>query len=159
MTDHAFSLRPADPADVPAIAELIRGLAEYEKLTAECRVDETLLHDHLFGARRYAEVVLADVRERAVGFALFFHNYSTFLSKPGIYLEDLFVLPEHRGGGIGKALLQHLVALAAERQCGRVEWSVLDWNQPAIDFYTNAFGAKPVDGWTIYRLTEDGIVE
>ena len=157
MPAHGFTVRPAAPTDVPAIAELIHGLAEYEQLTADCRPNEALLHEHLFGDRPYAEVVLAEVDRRPVGFALFFHNYSTFLSKPGMYLEDLFVLPEHRGGGIGKALLQHVVSVAAERKCGRVEWAVLDWNQPAIDFYTNAFGARPVDGWTVYRLTEDRI--
>lgn len=149
-----FSLRPAVPADIPQIAALIQALAEYEHLEAECRLDEDQLREHLFSARPFAEVVVAEVRGRVAGFALFFHNYSTFLCKPGLYLEDLFVRPEHRGAGIGKALLQHLVALAGERGCGRVEWSVLDWNQTAIDFYRNAFGAAPVDGWTVYRLTE-----
>ena len=150
-----YRLRPAAPEDVPAIAELIRGLAEYEELSSECKTDESRLRDHLFGDTRYAEVILAEVDSQPVGFALFFHSYSTFLSKPGIHLEDLYVKPRFRGNGIGKALLTRITRIAAERGCGRVEWLVLDWNTPSIEFYKSAFGAKPVDGWTVFRLTED----
>lgn len=145
-------IRPAVPADVPAICRLIRGLAEYEKLAHEVVLDEAQLREHLFGPRPYAEVLLAEEGSTVVGFALFFHNYSTFLGKPGIYLEDLFVLPETRGQGHGKALLQALARLAVERGCGRLEWSVLDWNEPAIRFY-QALGAVPMQEWTVFRLT------
>lgn len=154
---HQFLIRPAAEADVPEIARLIRELAEYEKLLDICDVDETSLRDHLFGERPYVEALVAEVEGAAVGFALYFHNYSTFLSKPGLYLEDLYVEPQHRDGGIGKALLERVVEIAAERGCGRVEWLVLDWNKPAVDFYTEAFGAKPVEGWTVFRLTEEAI--
>ena len=121
-------------------------------------LDEGELRTHLFGERRYAEVLLAedDAGTSVVGFALFFHNYSTFLGKPGMYLEDLFVRPEHRGGGHGKALLSHLARLAVERGCGRLEWSVLDWNEPSIAFY-RSLGATPMDEWTVYRLTGDAL--
>ena len=145
-------IRPAAPADVPAIAALIRALAEYEKLCHAVVFSETDLAAHLFGPRPYAECLIAEHAGAAVGFALFFHTYSTFLGKPGLYLEDLFVLPEHRGLGLGKALLLAVARLANDRGCGRVEWSVLDWNAPAIGFYEKV-GAKPVDGWTVYRLT------
>ncbi|XXF76690.1 GNAT family N-acetyltransferase [Myxococcaceae bacterium GXIMD 01537] len=145
-------VRPATPSDIPAIASLIRGLAEYEKLSQEVVLDEAQLRAHLFGERRYAEVLLAEQDGAVAGFALFFHNYSTFLSKPGIYLEDLFVRPEYRGQGHGKALLAGVARLAVERGCGRFEWSVLDWNAPAIEFY-KAFGAVPQDEWTVFRLT------
>jgi GNAT superfamily N-acetyltransferase len=149
-------IRSATPNDIPVIAQLIRALAEYEKLSHEVVLDEAQLREHLFGARRYAEVVLAEQAGAVVGFALFFHNYSTFLSKPGIYLEDLFVLPEHRGQGHGKALLKHLARLAVERGCGRFEWAVLHWNAPAIAFY-KSFGAVPQDEWTVYRLTGEAL--
>ncbi|GAB1341958.1 GNAT family N-acetyltransferase [Gemmatimonas sp.] len=145
-------LRAATPADVPVVRELIEGLAEYEKLRHECQATDALLHESLFGARRYAEVVLAEWDAQVAGFALFFHNFSTFLAKPGIYLEDLFVRPEHRGHGIGKALLVHLAQLAVERDCGRLEWSVLDWNVDAIGFYEK-LGARAQDEWTVYRVT------
>src|SRR5688572_14456786 len=128
-------IRPASPTDVPVIAELIRGLAEYEKLADEVTLTEADLTEHLFGARRHAEVLLAEEEGRVVGFALFFHNFSTFLAKPGVYLEDLFVRPEARGRGHGKALLVAMARIAVERGCGRFEWSVLDWNTPAIEFY------------------------
>ena len=160
MTESAqpqFLIRPAAEADVSDIARLIRELAAYEKLLHVCRVDETSLREHLFGERPYVEAIVAEVEGAAVGFALYFHNYSTFRSTPGLYLEDLYVEPQHRGGGIGKALLERVVELAAERGCGRVEWLVLDWNKPAIDFYTEAFGAKPVEGWTVFRLDADAI--
>ena len=149
-------IRPATPADVPVIARLIRALAEYERLTHEVILDEDRLQQHLFGPRPYAEVLLAEDNGQVVGFALFFHNYSTFVGKPGIYLEDLFVEPACRGKGLGKALLQALAKLAIERDCGRLEWAVLDWNEPSIQFY-QALGAKPMDEWTGYRLTGEAL--
>src|SRR5262249_35174731 len=149
-------IRPATPADTPTIARLIRALAEYERLTHEVALDEVLLRDHLFGPRPFAEVQLAEETGEAVGYALFFHNYSTFRGQPTLYLEDLFVRPEHRGKGHGKALLRAVARLALERGCGRLEWSVLNWNQPAIDFY-QALGAVPMDQWTIYRLTGEAL--
>jgi GNAT superfamily N-acetyltransferase len=149
-------IRPATSADTAAIARLIRGLAEYERLTHKLTLDEDQLREHLFGQRPYAEVLLAEEAGRVVGFALFFHNYSTFKSNPGIYLEDLFVEPEHRGKGHGKALLRALASLAVERGCGRMDWCVLDWNEPAIRFY-RSLGAGPMDEWTIYRLTGDAL--
>ena len=146
-------IRPATESDVPVIASLIRDLAKYEKLEHEVVLDERLLHDHLFGKRRYAEVLIAeDVPHEVVGFALFFHNYSTFLGRPGIYLEDLFVKPEYRGRGHGKGLLKALARLAIERGCGRLEWAVLDWNTPSIEFY-RSLGAVAMDDWGVYRLT------
>jgi GNAT superfamily N-acetyltransferase len=149
-------IRPATPADVPTIAKLIRDLAEYEKLAHAVVLQEPDLHKHLFGSPKYAEVVLAEDAGEVVGFALFFHNYSTFRAKPGIYLEDLFVIPEARGKGHGKALLRELARLAVERDCSRVEWSVLNWNEPSIEFY-KALGAKPMDEWTTYRLTDEAL--
>ncbi len=145
-------IRPAAPADTPTICRLIRALAEYEKLAHEVILDEDRLRDHLFGRRPYAEVLLAEEAGVVVGFALFFPNYSTFLGKPGLYLEDLFVEPAHRGKGHGKALLLALAQLAVERGCGRLEWAVLNWNQPSIDFY-RSMGAVPMDEWTTFRLT------
>lgn len=145
-------IRPASSGDVPSIAHLIRALAEYEKLAHCVVLDEADLRDHLFGPRPYAEVLIAEDEGKVVGFALFFHNYSTFLGKPGIYLEDLFVLPEFRGRGHGKALLVELAKLATARDCGRVEWSVLNWNTPAIEFY-KSLGAQAMDEWMVYRLT------
>jgi GNAT superfamily N-acetyltransferase len=147
-------IRPATPADVPMIARLIRDLAEYEKLAHAVVLRESDLDKHLFGSPKYAEVLLAEDAGGVVGFALFFHNYSTFRAKPGIYLEDLFVIPEARGKGYGKALLRALARLAVERDCSRVEWSVLNWNAPSIEFY-KALGAKPMDEWTVYRLTDE----
>jgi len=144
-------IRSATPADVPAIARLIRGLAEYEKLAHVVTLEEESLRKHLFGPRRYAEVLLAEEHGQVVGFALFFHNYSTFLGEPGIYLEDLFVEPGFRGRGHGKALLVALARLALERGCGRLDWVVLDWNEPSILFY-RSLGAEPLDEWTGYRL-------
>lgn len=149
-------LRGATVADVPVIRELIEGLAEYEKLRHECQASDAALQATLFGERPYAEVVLAEWDGEVAGFALFFHNYSTFLARPGIYLEDLFVRPALRGHGIGKALLQHLAQLAVARGCGRLEWSVLDWNVDAIGFYT-ALGARPQDEWTVYRVTGEAL--
>ena len=149
-------IRPATIADVPTIAQLIRDLAEYEKLSGEVVLDEAKLASDLFGPRPFAEVLIAEDASEPVGFALFFHNYSTFLGRPGLYLEDLFVKPEARGKGLGKALLAGLAKLAVERGCGRVEWSVLDWNEPSIAFY-KSLGAKPMDEWTVYRLTGDAL--
>jgi GNAT superfamily N-acetyltransferase len=149
-------IRPATPADVPTIARLIRELAEYERLADRVVLDEARLRDHLFGPRPYCEVILAEDAGRVVGFALFFHNYSTFLARPGLYLEDLFVEPAHRGQGHGKALFVALARLAVERGCGRVEWAVLDWNEPSIDFY-RSLGAEALDDWTVYRLHEDAL--
>ena len=151
-------IRPATPADVPTIARLIRDLAEYEKLAHAVVLKESDLHKHLFGSPKYCEVVLAEDAGVVVGFALFFHNYSTFRAKPGIYLEDLFVVPEARGKGHGKALLRALAKLAVERDCSRVEWSVLNWNEPSIEFY-KALGAKPMDEWTVYRLTDEALTK
>ena len=151
-----ITLRAATPADTPLIVELIRGLAEYEKLAHECVATEERIRETLFGPKPQAEVVIAFLGNDAAGFALFFQNYSTFLARRGIYLEDLFVFPRFRGFGVGKALLKHLARIAVERDCGRFEWSVLDWNESAIGFY-KALGAVPMDGWTIYRLTGDAL--
>jgi GNAT superfamily N-acetyltransferase len=150
------AIRPAEAADVPAIAALIRGLARYEKLEHEVTMTEELLATNLFGRHRYAETLIAEDGGAPIGFALFFHNFSTFLAKPGIYLEDLFVVPEHRGRGIGRALLQRLAKIAVERDCGRLEWSVLDWNRDAIGFYER-LGARPNSEWTVYRLAGEAL--
>jgi len=149
-------IRPATRDDVAAIAELIRGLARYEKLEKDVVMTEALLDKALFGDRQYAEVLLAEDDGRRVGFALFFHNFSTFLGRPGIYLEDLFVLPEHRGRGVGRTLLTRLAQTAVERDCGRLEWSVLDWNRDAIGFYER-IGARPNSEWTVYRLAGEAL--
>lgn len=146
------TIRFARPSDVPSVFALIRDLAEYEHLSHEVSATEAALREHLFGDRRYCEVLIAEGSEGSVGFALFFHNYSTFQGRPGIYLEDLFVVPEARGQGHGKALLAALARLAVERGCGRLEWSVLDWNAPSIQFY-RAVGAIPMSEWTTFRLT------
>lgn len=162
--DAQIRIAPATPADIPVLLQLIRGLAEYEKLSHEVSATADGLHAALFGPRPVAEAILAYVadeansREIAVGFAVFFHNFSTFVGRPGIYLEDLFVLPEHRGKGIGKALLLHVAALAHERGCGRFEWAVLDWNRPAIDFY-RGLGARPMDEWTLFRITGEPLAK
>lgn len=148
---------PARERDISQILHFIRLLAHYEKLEHQVSVTEEKLRDSLFGCRKYAEVIFIEVNDKKVGFALFFHNYSTFLGKPGIYLEDLFVLPEHRGQGFGKKLLAHLAHLALERGCGRLEWSVLNWNQPAIDFYLS-LKAEPLKEWTVYRLSGNALV-
>jgi GNAT superfamily N-acetyltransferase len=149
-------IRFATADDLPTIVALIRGLAEYERLADAVVLEEETLGDHLFGPRQYAEVLLAEEADEVVGFALFFHNYSTFRGRPGLYLEDIFVRPEHRGRGHGKALLAALARLALDRGCGRLEWLVLDWNEPSIGFY-QALGAVPMDEWTIYRLTGDSL--
>ena len=152
-TSATFHIRTATEADVPTIARLIRALAEYENLSHEVVGTAAELRTHLFAEPRRAEVLLACEGETAVGLALFFHNFSTFLAKPGLYIEDIFVLPEHRGNGYGRALMIELARVAAERGCGRMEWAVLDWNQPAIDFY-KSLGAVPMSEWTIYRMSE-----
>jgi GNAT superfamily N-acetyltransferase len=145
-------IRPARPEDVPVVLSLIRALARYERLEHEAVGTEDDLRAHLFGDPPRAEVILVEDAGEVVAFALFFHNYSTFLCKPGLYLEDLFVLPEHRREGHGKALLSALARLAIERGCGRLEWSVLEWNEPAIAFY-RSIGAKLQDDWRIFRMT------
>jgi GNAT superfamily N-acetyltransferase len=141
---------------VPMIADLIRQLAKFEKLEDQVETTEELLRAGLFGPRPYAETVIAEKDNQPIGFALFFHTFSTFLARPGIYLEDLFVLAEHRGRGVGRALLAHLAQLAVERGCGRLEWAVLNWNQEAIRFYERV-GAKPNSEWTVYRLTGEAL--
>jgi len=148
----SISISAATRDDVPVILAFIRGLAEYEKLAHACVATEDALRRTLFGHRPAAEVLIARADETPVGFALFFQSYSTFLAKPGIYLEDLFVLPEHRGRGVGKALLARIAEIARERDCGRLEWSVLDWNAPAIDFYQR-LGATVMPDWRICRMT------
>ena len=151
-----MTLRAATAADVPQVLAFIRALAEYERLLHAVVATEDGLRRALFGPRPYAEVVLADDGGTPVGFALFFHTFSTFLGQPGIYLEDLFVVPEARDRGVGRALLAHLARLAEARDCGRVEWAVLDWNAPAIRFY-ESLGARPNAEWTVYRLTGESL--
>ena len=148
--------RFATEADVATILAFIRDLAEYEGLPHEVSATEDSLRDTLFGSRPYAEAVFACVQNREVGFALFFHNYSTFLGKPGLYLEDLFVKPEFRGRGIGKAMMIYLAQVARERGCGRFEWWVLDWNEPSIEFYRR-MGAVPMSEWTVMRVTGEAL--
>jgi len=149
-------IRPGTESDVPVILELIRGLAEYEKLAHLVQATEERLRGALFGSRPAAEVMLAYVDGECAGFALFFQNFSTFLAQPGIFLEDLYVKPHLRGKGVGSALLRRLAAIAVERGCGRMEWEVLDWNEPSILFYKK-LGAQPMDEWTKYRLTGDAL--
>ena len=153
-----FEIRTARVEDVPIILQLIRDLATYERAPNDVTATEEQLVEVLFGARPSAEVLLAFEQDTAVGFAVFFHNFSTWLGRPGLYLEDLFVKPEMRGKGYGRALLVHLAKIARERGCGRMEWAVLDWNDPAIQFYRK-LGAKPMDEWTVFRLTGDGIAK
>ncbi len=151
-----LSIRTATRDDIGLIGQFIRALADYEKLLDECRFDEAVLADKLFGARQYAEVLIGEIDGSPQGFALFFHNFSTFEGKPGIYLEDLFVNPEARGSGLGTALLAELARLAVARDCARLDWSVLDWNEPSIGFY-KALGAKSLDAWTGFRLEGDAL--
>lgn len=150
------TIRPGEPADVPVIADLIRGLAVYEKLEDQVTMTEERLGDALFGDRRYAETLIAEDGGEAIGFALFFHNFSTFLAQPGIYLEDLFVNPEHRSKGVGRALLERLAQIAVDRGCARLEWAVLHWNAEAIKFYER-LGARPNSDWVVYRLTGEDL--
>lgn len=146
-----ISIRQTGPGDEGILFELIKGLGEYEKLSHEISGSPGLLKEHLFSSNRFAEAILAEFNSIPIGFALFFYNYSTFLTKPGIHLEDLYILPEYRGRGAGKALLKKVESIARERGCGRLEWNVLDWNQPAIDFYKN-YGAEILDDWRICRV-------
>ena len=157
-SDPRITLRFATADDAGLILDFIRQLAEYENLTHEMVTDEDQLRQSLFGERRVAEVVIASFDGEPAGFALFFHNFSTFLGRPGIYLEDLFVIPALRGHGIGQVLLSHLAKIAVKRGCGRLEWAVLDWNTDAIRFYER-LGAKPMDEWTMFRLTGDSLQE
>ncbi|OLB01088.1 MAG: N-acetyltransferase [Verrucomicrobia bacterium 13_2_20CM_54_12] len=151
-----FQIRPAHVEDVPVILQLIRDLATYERAPNDVTATEEQLVDVLFGERPAAEVLLAFEGRAPVGFAVFFYNFSTWLARPGLYLEDLFVKPEKRGKGYGRALLIELAEIARNRGCGRMEWAVLDWNEPAIKFY-RALGAKPMHEWTVFRLTREGI--
>ena len=149
-------IREASERDVPLILSFIRELAEYEKLSREVVATEEEVRESLFAGRRYAEVLIAEHDGAPAGFALFFHNFSTFLGKPGIYLEDVYVRPEFRGTGIGRQLLVKLAHLALERGCGRLEWAVLDWNEPSIGFYRQ-LGAVAMDDWTVYRVSGDAL--
>ncbi len=153
-----FEIRPARVDDVPIILQLIRDLAAYERAPNDVTATEEQLSDVLFGKKPAAEVLLAFEGETPIGFAVFFHNFSTWLGRPGLYLEDLFVKPEARGKGYGRALLVDLAKIARERGCGRMEWAVLDWNDPASQFYRK-LGAKPMEEWTVFRLTGDGIAK
>lgn len=155
MSTKTIEIRRAKVEDVALIKDFITQLAIYEKMLDEVVVTEELLHEWLF-EKKVAEVIFACLDEKEVGFALFFHNYSTFVGRGGIYLEDLFVLPQYRGYGIGKLLLKELAKIAVERKCGRMEWCCLDWNKPSIDFYLS-LGAQPMDEWTTYRLSGETI--
>ena len=152
----SLSIRPAGREDLPLIFRFICDLATYEKLRHEVRADEGILERHLFGDHPKAEVIIGEIDGAPAGFALFFHNFSTFEGRPGIYLEDLFVDPAARGSGLGKALLKHLARLAVERECARLEWAVLDWNEPAIALY-RSLGARPMDEWTVNRVDGDAL--
>lgn len=154
--DDALCIDPATAADVSLILQWVRELAEFEHLAHEAQATEEGLREGLFGARPYAEVLIARLHGEAVGFALFFHNFSTFLGKAGIYLEDLYVREAYRARGVGEALLRRVAAIAVERGCGRYEWSVLDWNQRAIDFYRK-LGARPMSDWTIFRVSGEAL--
>jgi GNAT superfamily N-acetyltransferase len=156
VTSERLRIERGTPEDVPLILRLIKGLAEYERMSNEVEATEDRIRETLFGPHPSAEVVIGYAGSEPAGFALFFHNYSTFLGKPGLYLEDLFVMPQYRGCGYGKALLVHLAKLAAERGCGRLEWTALDWNEPAIGFYTK-LGATPMHEWTIFRVTGNAL--
>ncbi|TFH23904.1 MAG: GNAT family N-acetyltransferase [Myxococcales bacterium] len=149
-------VREATPDDVAFVVEAIRGLAEYEKLEHECAARVGMLERHVFGELRYAEILIGEIDGERAGYALFFHTYSTFLTRPGIYLEDLFVRPADRRRGLGRALLARVAGLAVERDCGRLEWAVLDWNEPAIAFY-RSLGAGPLEDWTTFRLTGEAL--
>jgi GNAT superfamily N-acetyltransferase len=155
---NSFEIRPATEADVPIILRLIRDLAEYERAPDAVVATESGLREVLFGEKPAAKVVLALENDEPIGFAVYFFNFSTWLGRPGLYLEDLFVRPEKRGKGYGRALLVRLAQIAQERGCGRMEWAVLDWNDPAIQFYRK-LGAQPMDEWTVFRLTGDGIAK
>ncbi|HTE42631.1 MAG TPA: GNAT family N-acetyltransferase [Steroidobacteraceae bacterium] len=151
-------IEPAQPSDVPAIRDLIQELADFERLSDQVVATHERLRATLFGPKPSAEVLMARLGDETVGFALFFHNYSTFRAQPGLYLEDLYVRPAHRGKGYGEELLRELARLAVQRECGRFEWSVLDWNQRAIDFY-KALGAEPLNEWTMFRVSGDNLTK
>jgi GNAT superfamily N-acetyltransferase len=151
-----FEIRPATETDAPVILSFVKQLAKYEKLSHEVVASEASIRETLFGTRRVAEVAIGYFNEKPVGFVLFFHNYSTFLGQPGLYIEDLFVDENYRRRGFGRALLLYVARLAQKRQCGRLEWSVLDWNEPAIEFYKR-LGAVAMSDWTIYRVTGDSL--
>lgn len=151
-----FEIKPATINDAQTIVDLIKAIAEYEKLSDQVQATPETIIEYLFSHKSYAECFIAFEKNEPIGFALFFHNFSTFVSKPGIYLEDLFVLESHRGKGYGKKLLIQVIALAKQRNCGRVDWSVLNWNKPAIDFY-ESLGATAMNEWTTYRLNEETI--
>jgi GNAT superfamily N-acetyltransferase len=153
----AFEIRQAKENDVKLILQFIKGLGEYEKLSHEVVATEEKLYKTLF-QQKMAEVIIGEYNGNPVGFALFFHNYSTFLGQAGIYLEDLYILPEMRGNGFGKSMLKYLAKLAVERDCGRLEWACLDWNEPSICFY-KGLGAKALDDWTVYRVTGETLVD
>ncbi len=149
-------IRRAEENDIPLILQFIKGIAEYEKLLHEVEADEARLRESLFSEKANTEVLLCYLNDVPVAYAVYFHNFSTFVGKKGIYLEDIFVYPEYRGKGIGKKLLKHIAKIAVERSCGRMEWAVLNWNQPAIDFY-KSIGAVPLEEWSIFRLTEPAL--
>ncbi|MGA7160442.1 MAG: GNAT family N-acetyltransferase [Bacteroidota bacterium] len=155
MTE-SIRIERAAPQDIPLILKFIRELAQYERMSQECVATEDLLRKALFGEKKFAEAVIAYYQDKPAGFEVFFHNFSTFLARPGIYLEDLYVSPHLRGKGIGKALLLYLAQLAKERNCGRLEWAVLDWNEPSINFYKK-LGAIPLNDWTTFRLTGNAL--
>lgn len=154
MRTENLKIRRAEKSDIPNILMMIKELAEYEKLLHEVVTTEEHLEKVIFGEQKFVEVLISELDGVLAGQTIFFHNFSTFVGRPGLYIEDLYVRPEFRGKGIGKALLNEVIKLAKQRNCGRVEWVVLDWNKPAIDFY-KSIGAKPLDEWTIFRLTED----
>jgi len=156
MVSFLMTIRQATEQDIPLILGFIRQLAEYERLSHEAVMTEATLRESLFGPRPHAEVLLAYAGDKPVGSAVFFHNFSTFIGRPGLYLEDLFVIPEMRGKGFGRAMLVELARIARDRKCGRFEWAVLDWNEPAIQFYKN-LGAVPMNEWTIFRVTGDAL--
>ncbi|MHC1705883.1 MAG: GNAT family N-acetyltransferase [Bacteroidales bacterium] len=151
-----FTLKTTNRDDTGIIISYIKKLAEYERLLDKVVVTETELQQYLFGERAYAEVLLAYENDECVGFALFFHNFSTFAGKPGLYLEDVYIDPEHRGKGYGKVILKHLASVALQRGCARFEWSVLNWNTPAIEFY-RALGAVPMEDWTVFRMDTEAM--
>ncbi len=155
--DDNFKIRIAGSEDVPILLKFIKKLAKYEKLLKEVTATEEILNKNIF-EKKYAEVIIGELDSIPVGFALFFHNFSTFLGKPGIYLEDLFVNEEYRGRGFGKELLSYLAKLTVDRNCGRLEWSVLDWNKPALEFYSS-LGAVPMNGWVLHRVTGDELMK
>ena len=157
INDENFTIRFAEKKDIPTVLSFIKELAEYEKMSNEVTATEEILHDSLFN-KKSAEVLLGEYDSKPVGFALFFHNFSTFLGRPGIYLEDLYIQPHMRGKGFGKILLSCLAKLALERNCGRLEWWCLDWNEPSIKFYKK-IGAMPMDDWTVYRISGKTLID